>query len=332
MTDIEPRTPAPTVLRLGEPEDVLSAVPYLLKFHPEKSLVLLLLSGRRLLVTARLGIEPHLGGPDACTVARYVRQLCAEHGADGVLLIGYVRDPEWGSALVADIVSQLDAFPVHTALVTDGSRWWSCLCEHEDWEPCNCQDTEGTPYDVTTTTVAAEAVLAGLSVLPDRETLARSVNGPADREARRAATAVLEGVLQHVCDLSDEQRRDRMALLVERHCLGREPLTDRECAELAVLAYDGPVRDVAVGRMRQEDAAAHVELWHRVVARTVAPFESAPLCLLGLAAWISGNGALQVVCMERAEAINPDYSLLQILDQINARALPPSAWEELRAS
>lgn len=332
MTEIEPRTPAPTVLRLGEPEDLLSAIPYLLKFHPEKSLVFLLLSGRRLLVTARLGIDPDLDAPDAHTVACYLQQLCADHGADGLLLVGYFPDSDWGSSMVVDVLAWLDPFPVHTALVTDGSRWWSCLCDHEDWEVCDCEDAEGTPYDVTTTTVAAEAVLAGLSVLPNRETLARSVMGPADEAVRRAATDALEDVLQEVCDLSDEQRRDRMALLVERHCLGQDPLTDREHAELAVLAYDGPVRDVAVGRMRQEDAAAHVELWHRVVARTVAPFESAPLCLLGLAAWISGNGALQVVCMERAERINPDYSLLQILDQINARALPPSAWSELRAA
>lgn len=332
MTEIEPRTPAPTVLRLGEPEDLLSAIPYLLKFHPEKSLVFLLLSGRRLVLTARLGIDPDRGEPEASTVAAYLRQLCADHGADGLLLVGYFPDAEWAGSLVVDVLSWLDPLPVHTALVTDGHRWWSCLCDHEDWEPCDCNAAEGTPYDVTTTAVAAEAVLAGLSVLPNRETLARSVRGPADEEARRAATAAFEDVLQEICELSDEQRRDRMALLVEQHCLGHEPLTDREYAELAVLAYDGPVRDVAVGRMGQEDAHAHVELWHGVVARTVAPFESAPLCLLGLAAWISGNGALQVVCMERAERINPDYSLLQILDQINARALPPSAWSELRAA
>lgn len=331
MTDTAPR-PATTVLRLGEPEDLLSAIPYLLKFHPEQSLVFLLLSGRRLVVTARLGIDPELDEPDAHTVARYLRRLCADHGADGLLLVGYSPDCTWATAFVVDVVSWLEPLAVHTALVTNGTHWWSCLCDHEEWERCDCDDPDGTPFDVTTTAVAAEAVLAGLAVLPNREALARSVAGPADGKARRAAAADIEETLGETCDLTVEERCDRMAMLVERHCLGRDPLTDLECAELAVLAYDNPVRDIAVERMRLEDAAAHVELWHRVVGRTVAPFESAPLCLLGLAAWISGNGALQVVCMERAERINPDYSLLHILDQINARALPPSAWKDLRTA
>ncbi|WP_432558225.1 DUF4192 domain-containing protein [Granulicoccus sp. GXG6511] len=329
MTDIDSATPEPPVLRLGEPEDLLSAIPYLLKYHPSDSLVFLLLRGHRLIVTARLGIN-FLEEADGSAIAAYLQRVCAEHDADGLVLVGYFRDPACASVLLVDVMMELESVAVQSALVADGTHWWPCICEHEEWEDCDCE--AGTPYDVSTSAVAAQAVLAGISALPSREALASSVAGPQSRQARDTAAALMEEALRALSELDLGERRDRMALLVERHLLDREPLSDRDCAELAVLAYEGPVRDIAVGRIRPDDAAAHVTLWHRVVSQTVAPFESAPLCLLGLAAWISGNGALQVVCMERAERINPDYSLLQILDQINARALAPSVWEQLRAA
>ena len=40
-----------------------------------------------------------------------------------------------------------------------------------------------------------------------------------------------------------------------------------------------------------------------------------------------GNGALQNCCMERAVSIDPTYSMTELLDQINRRALPPSFWD-----
>ena len=63
--------------------------------------------------------------------------------------------------------------------------------------------------------------------------------------------------------------------------------------------------------------------------RAVPPFESAPVCLLGFAAWIGGDGALQVMCIERALEINPDYSLGRLLEDINLRAAPPSMWDQM---
>jgi hypothetical protein len=58
----------------------------------------------------------------------------------------------------------------------------------------------------------------------------------------------------------------------------------------------------------------------------VAP---APLGLLGMAAWINGNGALLNCCVERLEEIDPGYTLGHLLAEISERALPPSLWDEL---
>ena len=321
MTELE----SPTVLRLGDPADVLSAIPYLLTYRPECSLVFLLLSERRLIVTARIELEIDRA-PSVVDLADYLQRVSADHGADGLILVAYHTDIAWASGLLIDLISWLDSVAVHEALVADGQCWWSCLCLHKGRAECGCGDSTGTPYDVSATAVSAQAVVAGLNVQPSREALAESVAGPATDQARQLATMLLEAALAEISELGLVEQKERMALLIDQHCSGRS-LTEREYGQLAILAYEPGVRDVAVDRMDRAQAAAHIALWREVVAHTIAPFEVPPLCLLGLAGWLSGDGALQVVCMERAEQIQPDYSLLRVLDQINADALHPGVWD-----
>ena len=108
-------------------------------------------------------------------------------------------------------------------------------------------------------------------------------------------------------------------------------LSDADCARLAILAANVTVRDLAWVAMTRDDIDDHLSLWGQVVARTIAPWEPAPLCLLGMAAWISGNGALQNCCADRALRLDPSYSLAGLLDDINRRVLPPGFWDVLSA-
>ncbi|WP_425308528.1 DUF4192 domain-containing protein [Ammonicoccus fulvus] len=325
MTDRQTRQPSRrerAVLRLQSPDDILSAVPFLLRFHPENSFVFLALKGKSLVLTARvdIGKDPI----DVESLADHFARVCVQHEGDGLILVAYSDLVARISGVVDDLVEALEPIQVHEALVTDGRSWWSRLDEEG-------QPGVGIPVDSGSSEVAARAVFAGLPALPNRAALADSVAGPGGADAAELA-GVFETVLMELADLSDEERRERICLLVESFCVHRQALTPSECAELAVLSYEIALRDLAAQRIRLEDAELHVELWHQVVANTVAPFESAPLCLLGLAAWVSGNGALMVVCMERAEEVNPDYSLLGVLERINACALPPHAWEGMYAA
>jgi len=101
------------------------------------------------------------------------------------------------------------------------------------------------------------------------------------------------------------------------------------CLLLAVLVEDLVVRDVAWVMMTREDSDDDLRLWGRVVARAPQVVAAGPLGLLGAAAWISGNGALQNCCVERLEQIAPSYTLGAVLADISERALPPSAWDDM---
>jgi hypothetical protein len=125
--------------------------------------------------------------------------------------------------------------------------------------------------------------------------------------------------------------RTRSATAIQRAvsaALQLDQVDDRRCAELALLATDVVVRDHAWAMMTRPDAEDHVRLWGRVVARVPPEVSAGALGLLGMAGWISGNGALQNCCAERLEELFPDYTLGQILADLSERAIPPSYWEE----
>ncbi|OYO21004.1 hypothetical protein CGZ93_12440 [Enemella dayhoffiae] len=300
------------------PEEVLCAVPYLLGFHPEDSLVVVALCDRRVLFTARVDLEL------AVFEAPRLRDVVLQHGAQTVLLLAFAEKPNSARSVLGEVVDRFGEVDVADALISDGRCWWSLYCDDEE-----CCPATGTAYDVSASRFAAEAVAAGLPALRSRSELAEQVGGPG-RDELAAVRAVFEEVLPVLADWDIAERQDRVVHLVERFEVRRGlPATD--CAELAVLCHDPLVRDQVLLRMRRCDAQRHLALWTRVVSVSAAPFEVAPLCLLALAAWLSGNGALQVVCMERAEKINPGFSLLGLLNDIHDHALAPSRWDALAA-
>ncbi|QGN31731.1 DUF4192 family protein [Microlunatus sp. Gsoil 973] len=108
-------------------------------------------------------------------------------------------------------------------------------------------------------------------------------------------------------------------------------LSDRDLVSLAILAIDVRVRDEAWALIDRSDAWIHVELWRQVVSRSTPELAVPVLCLLGLAAWIAGQGTLLVCCLERAVSLDPRYSMTRILQDLHANAVPPSYWDRLKS-
>jgi hypothetical protein len=121
----------------------------------------------------------------------------------------------------------------------------------------------------------------------------------------------------------------RMAGTVRAVVAGDTDADEATCALLGVLALDLTVRDVAWALMSRDAIHDHLRLWSTVVAHTPDEVASAPLGLLGVAGWISGNGALLNCCIDRLDRTDPDYTLGVLLADISNRALPPSIWDEL---
>lgn len=314
-------SPRPRRVRASSPADLLALVPYLLGFRPEESLVSVLIRGGEVLLTARIDLPPaslHL------EVAGQLRRLAVQHGADALVLFAYSEESAPARAVLTELVEGLADSGLVDAIHADGQRWWSLMCTG------SCCPADGTPFDLSVHPLAAEAVFAGMGLAPGRSSIEAQVGGPAAGDQDRLHALGLDAE-RELAGMAQRRRKARMASAVADFLAGPQALTEAGCVELAVLAADVEVRDVAWAAMTREDIDEHLDLWGQVVARTVAPWQAAPLCLLGMAAWISGNGALQNCCADRARRVRPEYSMTRLLDDINERALPPSLWDTMAA-
>jgi hypothetical protein len=302
------------------PADFLAVVPYLLGFHPSESLVAVLSRRGRVVLTARLDLPtPDLVDP----VRDQVLAVAERHHIDEAVFAVYGEDATVGRALLQRL---LDGVPgqvrVREALLVSGGRWWSLTCR------TGCCPAEGTPFDPTTSRLAAEAVYAGLSAESSRSALEVQVGGPQAADVPRLEEAVRQARLA-VASLDRAASAARMADTVRAVLAGTVALDEPTCALLAVLALDLTVRDVAWALMSRDAISEHLRLWSSVVARSPDEVASAPLGLLGVAGWISGNGALLNCCIERLERADPGYTMRRVLSDISDRALPPHLWDEL---
>ena len=82
--------------------------------------------------------------------------------------------------------------------------------------------------------------------------------------------------------------------------------------------------------LSRRNAEAQVALWTTVIRHCLIDYQPAPLGLLGMAAWQTGDGALQMVCLERMERLAPRTPIGAVIEVLNTEVVPPSHWAGLR--
>jgi hypothetical protein len=252
------------------------------------------------------------------------------------LLVGYGREEDVAPLLMAARAALRDRdIEVREALRVEKGRWWSYLCT----DP-GCCPADGTAFDIRATVVAAEATVAGQVVLSDRAELARTVAPPAGAAARSLQQAARRAESRLYDWLGDEpdpgELRERMVeegLPLVRELLERVAdlpaeelaglLGNDEVAWLGLLLTHVRVRDEAWVRIDPDEAGVHVELWRHVMRRVEERYVPAPACLLAYAAFISGDGGLANVALDRAVEADPAYSMALLLRDLMQLGVPP---------
>jgi hypothetical protein len=341
MTSSDPTPPASTPpLKVKSVADLIAFVPYLLGFHPTDSLVIVAMRRRRVIFGARADLPG--ARSSAAEIAGAAEQFAAtivRQRAQAVTVIGYGPEDRVTRMMTAARKSLACAgLEVLDALRVAAGRYWSYTCQNPE-----CCPPEGTPFDPTTSEVAAAAALAGEVALPDRAALVRSVapiGGLTRVSMRQATDRAIDRLSELVRSapsadlLAGRAVRKAGEAAVEAALdrqLAEERLTDDEIAWLTVLLAHLPVRDFAWEHTGRVDW--HLTLWTDVVCRAESEFVPAPASLLAFAAWLAGNGPLARVAVERALRADPGYSMAMLVDDVLTSGVDPSTldgWPEVR--
>lgn len=315
-------------MSLRSPADLIAAIPYLLGFHPTRSVVVVGMRDKRIEFAARGDLDAPPGFID------YYTAVVLRQGVEAVAVLGYgPADRVDGPVKEASAALERHGLTLVDALRVSDDRYWSYLCANPE-----CCSPDGVPYDVTSSDIAVAATLSGQVALPDRQALVRRIEpvGFLAREAMRQATeradcrlAEMLGAAPPGDVLGGRVMRDAGAAAVRaavaRHREGGL-LTDDEVAWLTVLLVHLPVRDYAWEHTGPEEW--HVDLWADVVRRAEEEVVAAPASLLAFAAWLSGQGALANAGVDRALAADPAYAMALLMRDVLQRGIPPSTLDE----
>ena len=365
MTSPVGRTlPAPPVrLRARRPQDLLALVPYLLGFQPAESLVAVLVRGTRVVLSARIDLP----GPADEDPAPCVQDLVDQHAPTALVLVVYSSDRRRAETLLTHYLASVSGVAISDALLVDGQRWWSLTCrsgccpaEGTPYAPASHPLAAEAVFAGLTAATSRAEVASQVAGPPSEQwdqvrRLAEQLREPWGREdraarGRRVASEVVEALarddpasadrLDQPVDLAASTTPELEPSATRPRPVASSPSTsspstadseERRLIRLALLVQDVSSRDVACALITREQAQAHRALWHQVVARVPPELAAAPLCLLGLAAWAAGEGTLLNCCGARVRALDPTYSMGQLLVDLSTRALPPSFWDVLAA-
>ncbi|MFI7578305.1 DUF4192 domain-containing protein [Micromonospora sp. NPDC049497] len=318
-------TPEKT-LTVRSPADLVAAVPYLLGFHPDDgSVVVVVFNNRRVTFVAR-GDLPDRGATTAQVqnpAAHLTQVVRRQQPITDAVIIGYGDAQHVEPPLrTFDRTFTAQDVPIRDLLRVTDRRIFSLLCDNPA-----CCPPQGIPFDSRTSLISVQATAAGQVAFPDRAAVAARFApvGGADRDAMRRATGEAITRAASLRDAGDAAAHEAGARAVRaalrQHDAGKR-LADDEVAWLTVLVTRPSVRDLAMELTEPHDQ--HVTFWAEVTRRAEQPLVPAPATLLALAAWRCGDGALALLAVEHALAIEPTYELAGLLEQALHVGLPPS--------
>lgn len=325
-------TKQPPDFALNRPGAVIAALPAVLGFVPEKSLVLVSIEDHSMGAVMRVDLSEALADQlgELAEVAAAARPEAAivvivdADGADCPVCNDEYRD------LCATLTEELsrrdiETWAVHVVdRVVAGGRW-HCV------DGCGAG---GVIDDPSASPVAAAAVLDGRRLYARRADLQAVITAD-ERSQSPALIALIDEQARsrdaaHRTDPSACVRADvEHAMAAAARVGGGQLLTDAELAGLACALGDVEFRDTMYALAVGQRAGEAESLWALLSRSLPPPWRVEALVLIAFSAYVRGDGPLAGVSLEAALRCQPDHRMAGMLDQALHSGLRPESIREL---
>lgn len=311
---------------LNRPATLIAALPAILGFVPEKSLVLVSLAAGELGSVMRADLCDEL----ADRVGHLAELVAAANPAAAIAVIvdaNGAQCPRCNEeyrqlcAALAAALSQRDIvlWAAHVVdRVAAGGRW-HCV------DGCGCS---GVIDDPSASPLAMAAVLDGRQLYPRRSDLQAVI--AVDDPVRSAELAVALGhqaadrEIAHRADSVGCSRQDvENALAAAARVADGQSLSDTELARLGCALGDARVRDMLYALAVGENAGAAESLWALLARVLPEPWRVEALVLLAFSAYARGDGPLAGVSLQAGLCCEPGHRMAGMLDTALQSGLRP---------
>ena len=309
--------------QLNRPGALIAALPAVLGFVPEKSLVLVTVDHGEMGCVMRVDLSPELFGS-----VGHVAEVAAAARPDAAIAV--VVDAEGAGCrlcndeyrglaetlrgrLAEHGIGLLDFHVVDR--VASGGRW-HCL---------DASGSSGLIDDPSASPLAVAAVLDGRRLYARRDELQQVI-----QVTDAAASAALARVIRDRADVDVDAARDiEDAMAAAAQVSAGEELPESVVARLACALTDPQVRDTLYALAVGDEAAQAEALWATLCRTLPAPWRVEALVLLAFSAYARGDGPLAGVSLEAALRCDPTHRMAGMLDTALQSGMRPEQIREL---
>lgn len=311
---------------LNRPATLIAALPAILGFVPEKSLVLVTLEDGALGAVLRADLSDDLADrvdelAKVAAAADPQAAIMVIVDAEGAHCPGCDEEHRQLCDALTDALAEygVERYAAHVVdRIVAGGRW-HCV------DGCGAG---GEIDDPSASPLAAAAVVEGRPLYPRRADL-QAVIALDPRRSAAVAGAVEQAArareIVHRNDPTTCSRRDvENAIAAAARVNDGDSLSDADVAEVGCALTDVQVRDTLYALAVGEDADAAESLWALLSRLLPQPWRVEALVLLAFSAYARGDGPLAGLSLDAALRCDPSHRMAGMLDQALQSGLRPN--------
>ncbi|MCT7373274.1 hypothetical protein A7R75_30260 [Mycolicibacterium llatzerense] len=308
---------AANTFKLSSPAAAIAALPALLGFTPELSLVVLLIASGELTGTLRVDLP---GGRNMIGTLAYSAATC---GADSAIVIVVDADGapcdmcrDEHRELIAELRTELERRDIellgaHIVDRVEAGGRWHC------WDGCGA---DGVIDDPKASPLTMQAVLTGRVMHNSRQEIAALFE--TSDPARTAHLADLLAGPPHDLEEADIAAELTAALAILTAFTETMSLSDSDAARLAMALTDARIRDSLIGLAAGATARQALELWTRLAQLLPGTHRADALTMAAVTSYILGDNPRASIAVDVALRIKPDHRLAAMIDVALTNGLP----------
>jgi hypothetical protein len=315
---------------LTSAHDLITAVPFLIGFHPANSLVLISVKADAIGMAMRIDIPAELNSEAIDLLAHhFIRDK-----SEAALILAYLPDDFIdGDALLISLGAGLirNGVDVQESLLIQNGRYRSIICR----DVSCCPPTGKELPQIEDSEIAAEHVVAGIPMpYADISELIETLSADASSFEVSWSDDVNRYFISEDAETVMELRRDgveTMDLLLDEYRMGYGPRNRTLVARMIGRMSDVQVRDYALGVHDEDSYDLYFSMWRELLRLAPRGFVAPIACIVAAMAYEGGDGALAQKALDRAVGDDEQYPLAQLLRRVFNAGWPPESFAQMRA-
>jgi hypothetical protein len=315
---------------LTSAHDLITAVPFLIGFHPTDSIVLISVKDGAIGVAMRIDLPTTINSDEIDLLAHHF----IRDEAEAALLVAYVPEGRNdGDSLLISLGAGLirNGIEIQESLLISAGRYRSIICRDQR---C-CPPAGKVLPTIEDSEIAAEHVVAGIPMpYGDISELIDSIAADPISLTKKWVATVSNFKIDEDSPEVGPLRRDgveSMELLLDEFRIGRGPTDQMLVARVIGRMGDVQVRDYAMGVHQEDTYDLYFAMWRELLRLAPVGLVAPIACIVAAMAYENGDGALAQRALDRAISDDASYPLAALLRRVFNAGWPPQSFSQMRA-